>query len=66
MFNQTAFMDMGKNKDLENQFMDEVEKVLQLMGKSTEANINAIMHVAWYNSYIVMNLSTSFQLKLGN
>ena len=44
---QTAFKNLKNGKELGNQLIEEVEKVLMIVDKFTEANINAIMHAAW-------------------
>jgi len=47
MFKQPALKNFKNGKEMGNQLIEEVEKVLSFIDKFTEANINAIMHVVW-------------------
>ncbi len=49
MLKQTVFKNFENSKKLESEFIVEATKVLSIIDKFAETNINAIMNVVWYN-----------------
>ena len=47
IYKLTAFKDLNINNKLENQFIEEIDKLLIIMGKFTEINMNAVAQLAW-------------------
>jgi len=55
---QTVFNNFENGKKLESEFIVEATKVLTIIDKFAETNINALMHVAWYYDNEAMRQST--------